>query len=32
MSSILFELSIIFALLVANGIFSMAEIAIVSSR
>lgn len=32
MSSILFEVSIIFALLVANGIFSMAEIAIVSAR
>lgn len=32
MNSVLFELAIIFALLLANGLFSMAEIAIVSSR
>lgn len=32
MTSVLFELAIIFALLLANGLFSMAEIAIVSSR
>jgi putative hemolysin len=32
MNSILFELSVIFVLLLANGVFSMAEIAIVSAR
>jgi putative hemolysin len=32
MNSVLLELAIVFALLVANGVFSMAEIAIVSSR
>jgi putative hemolysin len=32
MTSVLLELTIIFALLLANGVFSMAEIAIVSSR
>lgn len=32
MNSVLLELSIIFALLAANGVFSMAEIAIVSAR
>src|SRR5215216_4910183 len=32
MNSVLLELTIIFALLVANGVFSMAEIAIVSAR
>jgi putative hemolysin len=32
MNSILFEVCIIFALLIANGVFSMAEIAIVSAR
>ncbi len=32
MDSIMFELSVIFVLLVANGVFSMAEIAIVSAR
>lgn len=32
MSSVFFELSVIFVLLLANGVFAMAEIAIVSSR
>jgi putative hemolysin len=32
MNSVLLELSIIFVLLVANGVFSMAEIAVVSAR
>ena len=32
MSAIAFELAVIFALLVANGVFSMTEIAVVSSR
>lgn len=32
MNSVLLELTLIFALLVANGVFSMAEIAIVSAR
>ncbi|MBL9189789.1 MAG: HlyC/CorC family transporter [Opitutaceae bacterium] len=32
MNSVLLEVSIIFALLLANGVFSMAEIAIVSAR
>src|SRR5688572_9791734 len=32
MSAIAFELTIIFLLLVANGVFSMAEIAVVSAR
>ena len=32
MNSVLLELTIIFALLLANGVFAMAEIAIVSSR
>jgi len=32
MNSVLFELTLIFALLLANGVFSMAEIAVVSAR
>ncbi len=32
MNSIFFELALIFSLLIANGVFSMAEIAIVSAR
>jgi CBS domain containing-hemolysin-like protein len=32
MTTVLLELTVIFVLLVANGVFSMAEIAIVSSR
>lgn len=32
MSQVLFEVSIIFALLIANGVFAMAEISVVSSK
>ena len=32
MNQVLFEVSIIFALLIANGVFAMAEIAVVSSK
>lgn len=32
MNQVLFEVSIIFILLIANGIFAMAEIAVVSSK
>ena len=32
MNSVFLELAIVFALLVANGVFSMAEIAVVSAR